>query len=554
MYGLTINILLGLLVVILAWLLWLRNRQLAKIKPIEDLDRVLKNLQQNLHINRSEGKIQKVAGQLSDILINNLKSEKILFFRRQRRSLELSYVYGLKNIRRPRYRIRLSPELAEKLVGKELIQNPRDFYGLLGNDLSNLLRLEMFNVVFPIFWMNNLFGVYFIRTPLSVDHPLIMTFLLYLNQNLSAAYQIKRLESSRQLLEKQLQRISREPSSDTVGLARLTGTEENPGHLVEMFNYRKVDDLLAGLFHKVKAGLKAERLAFYSPPDREGNEALRFTIGIKQEEFSLDDARFSRIFSGLKKNQVYGLEKVLTESDSSDIREQLDRLRLNNISRFSITDGESGILLWSGRERISGAENNLLNRLERIGRRALANAYEFERLEAKTYTDALTGLYNHRYFVKRLNEEIQRASRYKRGLALLLFDIDDFKVYNDRFGHQWGDELLRRMGYTLDKSLRTIDIVSRYGGDEFCIIMPEADRSTCSVFMERLRMAIAETDFRDRANGFEGRITISIGAAVFPEDADNADRLIYCADMALLRSKARGRNCSTSFSAELLEK
>jgi diguanylate cyclase (GGDEF)-like protein len=251
---------------------------------------------------------------------------------------------------------------------------------------------------------------------------------------------------------------------------------------------------------------------------------------------------------------VYGLDKLPSIPEMNELRENLKRLRLNNFSRFSLAENESGILFWAGPEQLGEAENRILSRLERIGQRALANASEFEKMEAKTYTDALTGLYNHRYFVKRLNEEIQRASRYKRRLGLMLFDIDDFKVFNDKFGHQWGDELLRVMGMTLSKSLRSVDIVSRYGGDEFCIIMPEADRSTCAIFMERLRKSIADTDFRVRENGFEGRVTISIGAAIFPDDADNADRLIYSADMALLRSKAKGRNCSTCFTAELLEK
>ena len=109
------------------------------------------------------------------------------------------------------------------------------------------------------------------------------------------------------------------------------------------------------------------------------------------------------------------------------------------------------------------------------------------------------------------------------------------------------------MGATLSRSLRSIDIVSRYGGDEFCIIMPEADKMTCEIFMERLRHAISTTDFRDQANGFKGQITISVGSAIYPEDADTAERLIYCADMALFHSKEMGRNRSTVFHTEILK-
>ncbi|MBK7090423.1 MAG: GGDEF domain-containing protein [bacterium] len=102
----------------------------------------------------------------------------------------------------------------------------------------------------------------------------------------------------------------------------------------------------------------------------------------------------------------------------------------------------------------------------------LENLSNFEKIERLSYTDELTGLHNYRYFYKRLQEEMLRAQRFDRHLALVIFDVDGFKVFNDTYGHLSGDFLLEQLGKLLTKSVRSIDIVSRYGGEEFCIIMP----------------------------------------------------------------------------------
>jgi len=551
------NVILSILVIVLGGLLIIRQRQLKRVLPPTDLSTVLDNLKENLLSSRTEGKIQKVAGQLSDILINNLQSEKILFFRKQRRFMEMNYVYGMKNIQRAKYRIRLSNELLDKLTDGTLLRAPADLKDLLNPELVDLLEAEKFSLIFPIFWTDNLFGVYFIRTELAVDHPVIKAFLLFLNQNLSVAYQITRLESSRQILESKVENDKKKIKEleENIVQAGQKEPEDDPGHLIEMFGHRTVDDLVASLFDKVRAGLKAEKLVFVTRPNPKAAKRLDYALGIQRDSFTLNGEEFQKIFGTLQKRQVYDVARIgdLNLKDQEHLLRLITKEKIDHMTTFSLSENDQGLLFWSEKPGGEQTGNRVLPRLERVARRALVNAREFERVEAMSYTDGLTGLYNHRYFIKRLNEEIQRAVRYSRKVGLLLFDIDDFKLYNDNFGHQWGDELLRRMGKTLAKSLRAIDIVARYGGDEFSIIMPEADKATCGIFMDRLRHAIAATDFRDQVNGFEGRITISIGSAIFPDDADNLDRLIYCADMALFRSKDMGRNRSTIYSEDMLE-
>ena len=173
---------------------------------------------------------------------------------------------------------------------------------------------------------------------------------------------------------------------------------------------------------------------------------------------------------------------------------------------------------------------------------AWENLKQFKKIEELSYTDSLTSLYNYRYFHKRLIEETLRAKRFNRTLGLVMFDIDGFKTYNDSYGHQAGDRVLRQLGGLLLTTTRSIDIASRYGGEEFCIIMPEADSNECLKFMERLRRVIAHHPFKDEFLAFDHHITISVGGAIFPSDAKTVDKLIYCADMALLRAKNAGKN------------
>jgi diguanylate cyclase (GGDEF)-like protein len=211
------------------------------------------------------------------------------------------------------------------------------------------------------------------------------------------------------------------------------------------------------------------------------------------------------------------------------------------MSGFPITNRRSGVLAWDGKSKpdeIAG----YLRKLSPHTRDLVENAESYERIEAMSYTDSLTGLNNQRYFHKRLSEETSRATRYKRSLGLIIFDLDDLKSINDRFGHLAGDTTLKRLGQILKSSIRAIDIIARYGGDEFCVIMPEADGATCERFMERLKQKISSSKFNIAEADQELHCTISQGAALFPDHASTETELMHVADMALLRAKESGRN------------
>ncbi|GAB4454174.1 MAG: hypothetical protein OHK0029_08500 [Armatimonadaceae bacterium] len=163
------------------------------------------------------------------------------------------------------------------------------------------------------------------------------------------------------------------------------------------------------------------------------------------------------------------------------------------------------------------------------------------RLHAMASTDVMTGLYNHRAFRKRLQSEIERTQRYNRPLSLLLLDIDHFKAVNDHHGHLVGDTVLAHLGRHIQKLVRTTDYPARYGGEEIAILCPETEAQEAYQLAERIRLSIAEKPF---VVGLEKMIpiTVSIGVASLPQDADDERTLVQITDAALYSAKAKGRN------------
>ena len=198
---------------------------------------------------------------------------------------------------------------------------------------------------------------------------------------------------------------------------------------------------------------------------------------------------------------------------------------------------------------------------------ALENARLYDRLEEQAITDGLTGLYNHRFFYDRLSAEVARARRYGLQLSVLMLDLDDFKRFNDTFGHQAGDRVLAEVGRIMREQLRRdVDIPCRYGGEEFAVILPHTPamgaevvgrRLTESVTAiaaageggesawvtgERLRATIATAPFPGRQPDQETHVTVSVGVSTYPDQADEARTLVANADAALYRAKREGKN------------
>ncbi len=157
-------------------------------------------------------------------------------------------------------------------------------------------------------------------------------------------------------------------------------------------------------------------------------------------------------------------------------------------------------------------------------------------------TDSLTALPNRRYLEERLAEELNRSKRYDYPMSFLMIDIDDFKAYNDKNGHQAGDLALQITAHCLKGALRVVDVASRYGGEEFCILLPQTAMSEAGVIADRIRHRVSTTHFPHGKSQPLGRVTISVGVSTFTKNIDTPENIIAAADRALYQAKSNGKD------------
>lgn len=166
---------------------------------------------------------------------------------------------------------------------------------------------------------------------------------------------------------------------------------------------------------------------------------------------------------------------------------------------------------------------------------------EYARLKSQqAITDGLTGLHNHTYLQKRIEEEIKRTTRHGRPTSMIMIDLDNFKKFNDTYGHLRGNEVLKEIAQVITGSVREVDLVARYGGDEFAVLVPEADTETTAQIGERIRQSV-DSRLAGTPAGALG-VSLSLGVATVPRHAQNRLELIEQADRAMYRSKASGKN------------
>lgn len=195
----------------------------------------------------------------------------------------------------------------------------------------------------------------------------------------------------------------------------------------------------------------------------------------------------------------------------------------------------------------SDRDLQMLSIVARAAALALDNADLHRRTEELTIMDELTEIYNYRYFIKKLQEEKRRAARYHLPLSIIMIDIDWFKRLNDSYGHEVGNVVLKRLAQMINSCIRDVDISSRYGGEEFVVILPQTPLENARNIGERIRRQVESTAIKTPGIDQPLYITVSVGVSSYPENGKSEEELVSIADRALYQAKGEGKNlvCTT---------
>jgi diguanylate cyclase (GGDEF)-like protein len=342
-------------------------------------------------------------------------------------------------------------------------------------------------------------------------------------------------------LRNRLEHQSRFTESLRYFLERISSTDPEQTYLAILMNSKKL--------------LQAERASLLVFDETRNELTLKAAVGISA---ALSDVSPMRLGEGISGGALQaGQPIIVRDLDVAGIarapRER--RYKTKSFISYPITIGgrKVGILNLTDKTGGGSYDEVDLSLLEIIAPQvalALERAEWQEKaaqFQLMSITDPLTGLPNRRYLEERLMEEVNRSKRYEHPMSCLMIDIDDFKLYNDLNGHQAGDLALQMTAQALKSALRSADVASRYGGEEFCILLPQTTLPEAGVIAERIREKIESTSFPHARSQPLGAVTISIGMATFSAIVNTAERIIWAADRALYEAKSEGKNQIRSF-------
>jgi diguanylate cyclase (GGDEF)-like protein len=344
----------------------------------------------------------------------------------------------------------------------------------------------------------------------------------------------RRLQSSKEALEK--------------------ANEELEGRLAEIFftheffkaltTFSSIEDVTSLIVDGANGILGAEISAVYLFAPEDWTLRLCASQGRPEEYFHSTMTVSETIIGAAFRDGFVQQSDVQPGSELANWSTRPEEIRSQAATPLRSGDAVVGVLLIASAtfRDLTHAERDRLQGIANQSSLALQNALLHEELERLSVTDRLTDLYNHGYLHQRLDEEMERCQRFEHEMSLIMLDIDDFKKFNDRYGHPKGDTVLKAVSGIIKQNLREIDVAARYGGEEFVILLPETDLAGAAAVAERIRVSMAQYP-HITGNGAD-RITqtVSLGVANFPTHAATAAALVEAADQAMYRAKRAGKN------------
>jgi diguanylate cyclase (GGDEF)-like protein len=294
--------------------------------------------------------------------------------------------------------------------------------------------------------------------------------------------------------------------------------------------------------------LKAERSSLFLFDETTNELTIKAARGLPVTSNEVASIRMGEGIAGSVFSEGNPLVTTIDALGRTALSER--RYKTNSFISYPIAIGPRKIGLINLADKIGGGayDESDLNIIDLVSPQialALERAvwqHRANQFQLMSITDPLTGLHNRRYMEVRLTEELNRSKRYDQPMSFMMIDIDDFKHYNDRNGHQAGDRALEITAQCLKSTLRKVDVASRYGGEEFSILLPQATLKEAGAIADRLRRQILAAKFPHGEAQPLGAVTVSIGLAAFSPALDSAEAIIRAADRALYHAKSHGKN------------
>jgi diguanylate cyclase (GGDEF)-like protein/PAS domain S-box-containing protein len=308
-------------------------------------------------------------------------------------------------------------------------------------------------------------------------------------------------------------------------------------HLSTIFDLHKLVDFIV---NNTTAILEAQRCSIMFIDENSGELCVKGYKGIAEELITARRLKIGDPIAGIIALEGKSVLVTDIEKDRRFSREKGSSYKSKSFISAPIKLGEKLIGVISladkcgSQEVFTEIDLKILCMIVRQAAIAIENAKMYRQLNYLTVTDPITNIHNYRYFIQKLDYEIKRARRYERAVCIVMVDVDNYKPYNDDFGHLEGDRLLREIAKILEENLREVDVVCRYTGDEFALILPETKPAEAEVVGKKIMEKISGLSLKRK-------ITLSLGVAQYSSPMDRAE-LILKADAALSSAKREGKN------------